>query len=305
MNVAVTGASGLIGTETVKLLNSLGYQVLALGRNKPKLITIFNNSVEVVETDYSQDNLIHILSETDAIIHLAAVRQKSKPQELSKYVGGNILLTERLLEVAKINNIQKFCYSSSISVYGEHNQVPYQENQLLSPGTTYGISKLVCEYLTRIYHDQYGIKTVNLRFSKVFGYEDQSEQSFFLYQFIKQAMSKEKLIIWGSGEAKRNLIYVKDAASAIVRTLEKDDLTGTYNLGSGWEYSIYEIAQCVNSVFDNSGNLEFDSSKQINSRSFSLDSTLADMSMGWKAIWPLSPALEDMREKMLLKDRDG
>jgi len=81
--------------------------------------------------------------------------------------------------------------------------------------------------------------------------------------------------------------------------LEIETVSGTFNIGSGRQYSLEAIARTVNEVFNNSGNLEIDLTKPEGSRSWCLDSSLALEKLGWKANWALKPALEDMRDNIM------
>lgn len=117
----------------------------------------------------------------------------------------------------------------------------------------YGVSKLANEYIGNIYSENKGLFVKNLRLAHLFGFNEKN--NYMINRFFRQAFHGEKLVINGKSIAKREFLYAKDAAKAIVSSLKKYDLSGTFNIGSEEAFTNYEVAKIINSVFGNDGNL--------------------------------------------------
>jgi UDP-glucose 4-epimerase len=295
MNIAITGASGFVGRYAVGHFKSKGHVVTALGRDIKKLNAVFDDSVIKKETNYSQDNLMEVLGEIDVIIHLAAKRLQKDldPLILNPYIEENILLTQNLLKASQILNINRFCQTSSISIYSALNTLPFKESQAPFAITIYGVSKLTCENLGNLFSAKTKVKVTNLRLASLFGTGEKDGVVFTDY--VKLAKQKKTLEVWGKGETSIDFLYIKDVALAIEKAILPDSPHGTYNIGSCNFYSVREIAECINEVFENKGNIIFLHDKKEGGYKIYMDCTKAETELGWKPQWTLKKALEDMK----------
>ncbi len=246
MKIAVTGATGLVGKKVMEKLDKNGFEVAALTRDR-------RLAVPYISTNYEVDSLREIISEADAVIHLAAVRMGEKSEYSSYQKNEN--LTENVLQaMAKTEKCKHIIYLSSISVYSDIHLLPWSESTIPQPESYYGLSKLVCEYLCRLYK-KHGIHYTIFRCAHILGIED---KGYMLSKFMENAYRRRPLCVQGKSIAKREFIYVKDVANAIEWALKsihaKDEI---FNLGCGIGHTNYQIADIINRVFGNDGKLEY------------------------------------------------
>ena len=102
-------------------------------------------------------------------------------------------------------------------------------------------------------------------------------------------------MVYGEGKSAVDFIYVKDVVSAIEKAISSKQGGGIYNIGSGKASSVVEIANTVNKVFANSGDLQFDRSKKENGEIIYLDTKKTKECLGWEAGWTLEKALYDIK----------
>lgn len=246
MRAVISGASGFIGQEVINLFDKESIEWIGLSRNNEKYIS----------TDYSIEHLASVLQPNDVIIHLAAMRGRDTQNGYRDYAA-NEILTENILQAMRIVGSKKIVFLSSISVYSDQNDLPWKENMYPKPASFYGLSKLVCEYLCDRYNN-YGINSVILRCAHVLGLED---KGYMLSKFLNGAAKKETLRVIGKSVAKREFIYVKDVARAILWSYLRSDLCGVFNLGTGNSLTNLELALEINRAFSNDNNIEYQSDK--------------------------------------------
>ncbi|MFC2117201.1 NAD-dependent epimerase/dehydratase family protein [Bacteroidota bacterium] len=291
MNIAITGGSGLIGKT---IINSYANQhsFVILGRNGTNKWG--DQSTRYIQTDYSIKSLKEQLNNIDGIIHLAAIRQQSRNQQLSidSYLT-NIKLSANVFEACKELGIKNVSYTSSHSVYGSTNEDPYNEDQKVSPETIYGLSKYTNENLANYYNDKFKMSIKSLRIASVFGLRDYSD---LFNTFINSAIKKKAIKVKGDGSACIAYIYVKDAVTAIMDSLLMIDLKGTINIGTGKDISILSLAQNINYIFDNRENIVYLKNKEFNYNEAIMDINKAFKLLNWEPKWPLSLMLEDVKQ---------
>ena len=113
--------------------------------------------------------------------------------------------------------------------------------------------------------------------------------------FIDRAYEKEELTVTGRSISKREFVYVKDVVDAVLLSLEKPQIHGSFNIGSNESYSNLEIAEAVNEVFDNIDNLSYDDSIPETIESSMMDSSFASRIIGYEPKWTLKEALKDIK----------
>ncbi|GAB6256324.1 SDR family oxidoreductase [Peribacillus sp. N1] len=249
-----------------------------------------NTKYEYLSTDYSNESLTKVLKNSEAVVHLASVRG----------ANGSILdfhqneiITENIYKSCVDLGINNIIFASSISVYSDITKMPWVEEQLPSPKTLYGISKIACEYIGDIYHKKDGLNIKYLRIGHILGEGEQ--KGFMMNTFIDTAFEKRKLNVIGESLAKREFVYVKDVARAILLAILKPEVHGVFNIGSGEAYSNLEIAEIVNECFDNKGNLIYNDLKAEGIESSIMDSSKARNELGYSAQFSLKEALIDIK----------
>lgn len=295
MNVAITGGTGFLGCYVAEAIKSVGSNPIIFTRRK------VNNVLNSISrhTDYSLSNLEDNLCDIDAVIHLAATRGN---QDLISEFHDNEVLTQNLYEACYRIGIKNIVYASTISAYSNQLLLPWKEEQLPEPTLMYGVSKVSCEYIGNIYSSQKGLCIKNLRLAHLYGFNEKN--NYMINLFLRQALNKEKLVLNTKSEAKREFLYAKDAAKAIVSSLRQDETIGTYNIGSGEAFTNLEVALIINKVFDNDGNIDIknpDSQETI--KSSYMESQLAKEILGYTPDYTFETSIKEIYS--LMKELDN
>ena len=296
MRVVVTGAKGMVGKAMVQRLLERGDDVVALTRDVAGCPQHWLGRVDCRAVGYERESLRSALHGADAVIHLAAARPTPQAEAAGyrAYADTNVAITEELLRTAAEEGVATFCQASSISVYSPANALPYRETDYPWPASHYGLSKVVCEQLANLISQRTGIRAVSLRLARVLG-QDDCAGSYMLMKFIRLAREGRPLTIFGEGNDGRDTVYVKDVVGAFESALAADAVAGVFNIGGGRSFFHREIAEAINEVFGNTGNLVHDHSWRDTGESFFMDCSRAELDLGWQRRWTLRSGLEDMR----------
>lgn len=247
MKIAILGGTGFLGGYVINKLRKEDKIPVVLTRRE------INEKLEDCEyriTDYSKEDLINKLNDINGVIHLAAKRGSTG--NVSEF-HNNETLTQNLYDACFELNIKNIVYASTISVYSDVACLPWDEGHLPCPKLMYGVSKITCEYIGNIYSSNKGLNIKNLRFAHLYGFNEKN--NYMINLFFRQAFNKQELVIENKSIAKREFLYAKDAAKAIYCALEKEDISGTFNIGSGVALTNYEVGNIINNNFDNEGNI--------------------------------------------------
>jgi nucleoside-diphosphate-sugar epimerase len=295
MKIAITGGSGFIGKWLIKKLGG-GNDLIVLGRKNVEAIQVGGNTYKYVSTDYSKERLQGQLIGCEAVVHLAAKRPGKDTGETFDAHYENIRISADLFEACRILNINKIIHMSSRSVYGPANSVPWSEEQAARPASYYGIAKLAVEKLAENYNSRYGMEIVSLRAAQVFGVGER--EGYIMAEFIKSASAGQALTVYGRGEGRREYIYIKDIVDAVESALGKK-ARGVYNAGTGMNYSHKELAEIINEVFDNTGNIKYMPDMPEDKGVCLMDTAMIRRELGWEPKWMLKDALMDMKKILL------
>ncbi len=259
MRVAVTGGAGYIGSTLVKELVEEGENVVSVdnlmrGDYKHLKAVGAHEKAELHEGDIRVGKLLLKLFEgTDAIAHLAAlpglVLCRERPEEA---VSINIYGTHQVLEAARKLDIEKIVFCSSAAVYGRPVELPVTESHPLRPLNLYGVTKLSGEKLMEVYWDNYGIKTISLRFGNVYGVGLFTNYETVIPKFVRQGLDGEPLTVYGDGDSSRDFVHVKDIVQAIILSLKAMEKGGeVFNVG-GETIKIGALASFVSESIERS-----------------------------------------------------
>lgn len=219
----VTGAAGFIGSNLVEAILGLGYKVLGLDNfstGKKENIDLFkdNPDFEFIEGDIRDlDTCIEACRGIDFVLHQAAWGSVPRSIEMPLlYEEINIRGTLNMMEAARQNNVKKFVYASSSSVYGDEPNLPKKEGiegNLLSP---YALTKRVDEEYGKLYTKLYGLDTYGLRYFNVFGKRQDPNGAYaaVIPKFIKQLLNDERATINGDGKQSRDFTYIENVIEA-------------------------------------------------------------------------------------------
>jgi len=252
VNIAVTGASGFIGSELLSELASReGITIAALSRTARKNTDV----TEWYATDYSRESLIGILADCDVVIHLAGVRGTTdNPGDYAD----NERITANLLDAMTEVGYRRIVFASTISVYNDVETIPWTEDSPLEPRTMYGASKIACEEMIRKYAER-GIDYSILRIAQVLGAGE--KRRGMMNVFLDTAAAGGEIKVMGRSEAKRQYIYVKDLVKVMASLAGlPEGESVTVNVGMPDAYTNLEIAEIINKVYGNRTPVNYDDS---------------------------------------------
>ena len=258
MKCLVTGGAGFIGSHIIQHLLDSDQEVVCLDNfdptysietKKANIAPFFSTeNFEFVKGDILDRGLMKkITADVDYIFHQAAlvsvVESMNDPQ---KTIEINTIGTLNILEAGRMNKVRKVILASSAAVYGDSPILKKKEDMIPVPKSPYAISKLDCEYASRIYYEEYGLKTTTLRYFNVYGPRQDvtSPYAAVMPIFIEKALKNEDVIIYGDGLQTRDFIFVKDVALANELVISKGDGM-TFNVASGSAASIKELADKI------------------------------------------------------------
>lgn len=290
MKIAITGGTGFLGNYVIEYIKKSNNIPVILSRGTNRSI----NGCEFRITDYSIPDLVEKLFDVDAIVHLAATR--GSQGKISEF-HDNEIMTQNLYEACFERNIRNIVFASTISVYSNESTLPWSEIQLTSPELMYGVSKLACENIGNIYSEKKGLFIKNLRFAHLYGFNEKN--NYMINRFFRQAFHSEQLILHANSVARREFLYAKDAAKSINLALKQGALSGTYNIGSGEALTNYDVANTINIIFGNKGNLVVkDPTSDEGIRSSYMDSSKAKEELNFSIDYTFFEALTEIYKLM-------
>lgn len=256
MKVLVTGGCGFIGSNIAEALVAEGHEVVILDNfslGREDNIQNIRNNIQIVKGDIMNEKLVMDSSRgVDVIIHEAAASSSGMfRNNLKASVAVNIEGTINLLNAAKENNVKRFIYASTSSMYG-NNTPPLREDMFVVPPNFYAASKLGKEYLAMIFSQEYGLETVGLRYMSIYGPHEEAKGNYanLVSQFLWAMQNNEQPVIYGDGQQTRDFTYVKDVVQAnILAMLTKKKMLGeVFNVGTGKSNTLVELVGILNKI---------------------------------------------------------
>jgi GDP-L-fucose synthase len=284
--VLVTGGAGFLGTHVVRKIKEQGCQAVTVPRSR---------DFDLRE----KDAIVRLFGKThpDLIIHLAAVvggigANRKHP---GKFFYDNAVMGLQLMEQARQFGIEKFVVVGTVCAYPKCTPVPFQEDELWNgyPEETnapYGLAKKMLLVQAQAYRQEYGFNAIYLLPVNLYGPGDNFdlESSHVIPALIRKCLDaaearREEVMVWGTGRASREFLYVEDAAEAVVLASEHYDNFKPVNLGSGIEISVKELAELIAELTGFKGQLVWDATKPDGQLRRCLDTSRAAQAFGFLA----------------------
>ena len=250
----VTGGAGFIGSNLVDYLIQQGHEVICVDNESAECNDKFywnDKACNIIGDITDYDFIKNCFKDVDYVFHLAAEsRLQPAIKNPIEAVYKNCVGTTTILQCAREAGVKRFVYSSTSSGYG-FNPSPNVETQPDDCLNPYSASKVAAEKFCKMYSDLYGLETVVLRYFNVFGERSPRRGQYapVIGIFDRQKLSGEALTIVGDGTQRRDFIYVGDVARANLiaaeATLDKKYFGQVFNIGSGINYSVQEIADAI------------------------------------------------------------
>jgi UDP-glucose 4-epimerase len=291
--VVVTGGSGFIGGHVVAALCRSGANVVSVDRRPAKAFRCHpdgDHEVTVVLGDLKDGAVVAASVEpgTKAIVHLAAQTQVLRSiEDPQGTFDNNVVVTGALLERARQVGATSFVLASSNAVVGAGASGTLREAVPLEPLTPYGATKAAGEMLLSCYNAAYGVRSVALRFTNVYG-PGMSEKDSIVPRLLRMAASGGTFDVYGDGEQVRDYVNVADVVSAVVTSLRQPGLSGPLVIGAGFSVSVLELIALVEKALGSQLNV-----RQIPAKAGEMPAVIVDNSLARSWGWTPSVGLEE------------
>ena len=317
MKALVTGAAGFIGSHLGEYLIEKGLRVVGIDSfvdYYPRSVKKSNiaemtkdEHFEFIEGSLLEVDLAKLLDGVDVVFHQAAQAgvRASWGQSFKIYTDNNILATQMLLEACKESPVKKFVYASSSSVYGDTKDLPMRESSLPCPVSPYGVSKLAAEHLCCLYHRNFGIPAVSLRYFTVYGARQRPDMAF--HRFFRWALEGNALEVYGDGQQSRDFTHVDDIVEANWLALEKGSPGAVYNIGGGSRVTLNEVIEMIKAMVGQELKVDYEGVQKGDVRHTSADMSKAEGELGYRPKVSIQDGLEREYEwiQSLVKSLSG
>lgn len=285
--ILVTGGAGFLGSFIIeKLVNERGVKSKDIFIPKSK------------EYDLRKwENCKKVLKDIDIVIHLAARVggigfNQSFPATL---YYDNAIMGIQMMEAARQENVEKFVALGTICAYPKFTPVPFKEEDLWNgyPEETnapYGIAKKIMLVQANSYREQYDLNAIFLLPVNLYGPKDNfnPNSSHVIPALIKKMVDAKQnnipeVIVWGTGNASREFLYVEDAAEGILLATEKYNRSDPINLGTNSEITIKKLVELIANLVNYTGLIKWDLSKPDGQPRRCLDTSKAKQYFGFEA----------------------
>ncbi len=292
MNALVTGGAGFIGSHVVDALLARGARVaviddLSTGRRE-NLEGALAAGANFYEADVRDADMTHPIiahERPDAVFHLAAqidVRRSVESPAFDARV--NVEGTINLLDSALGAGVGRFLYASTGgAIYGEADRIPTPEGAPAAPLSPYGQGKLAAEGYCTLFERLSGLSVAALRFANVYGpRQDPLGEGGVIAIFCGRAATGGAATVFGDGHQTRDFVYVSDVVDALLAAGD-GNARGSFNVGTGRETSVLELAAALREVSGAELPLEHEPARPGEVVRSCLDASLAREALGWKA----------------------
>jgi UDP-glucose 4-epimerase len=292
MRVLVTGGAGFIGSHLTDALLARGDQVaivddLSTGRagRVPEDAVLHKLSIAAA------GQLASVIGEwrPELVCHLAAqIDVRASVAAPASDAGANVVGTVNVLEAARAAGARVLFCSTGGALYGKDAPIPSLEDVQPLPESPYGVAKQCAEQYVGLYNRLHGTAHVVLRLSNVYGpRQDPDGESGVIPIFCSRLLAGERPTIFGDGRQTRDYVYVRDAVAAFLAAADRGR-PGTWNIGSGREVSVLELAGAIGSAAGRRADPVFAPARPGELLRSALAIRRAERDLGWRPVTPLS-----------------
>ena len=246
--ITITGGAGFLGRNVVEKLKEKGCNDIFIPRHKDYDLV----KMEDVKRLYAD-------ADPDIVIHLAAVVGGigANSENPGRFFYDNLMMGVQMIEQGRLNGLEKFVALGTICCYPKFTPVPFKEEDLWNgyPEETnapYGLAKKMLLVQSQAYRQQYGFNSIFLLPVNLYGPGDNFDPccSHVIPALIKKCFDaieagEDEIVVWGTGKATREFLYVADAAEGIILAAERYNKSDPVNLGAGFEISIKDLVEKI------------------------------------------------------------
>jgi UDP-glucose 4-epimerase len=293
--ILVTGGCGLVGSTTIDLLlrdYSPGRIVILDNLSRGTLanveMALRDPRVTLVRGDIRDADIVRKLSAgMDAVIHMATLRITACAAEPREALGVMCDGTFNVVDAAQAAGVKKVIAASSASIYGAASAFPTSEDHHpYNNRTWYGASKIMLEGLLRTFNDMYGLPYVALRYFNVYGprMDIHGKYTEVLIRWMERIAARQAPLILGDGKTTMDFVYIDDVARSNILALASDINDDVFNVASGTETSLNQLAEKLLRVMGSDLQPEFGPERKVNPVPRRLaDTSNAERQLGFRA----------------------
>lgn len=298
----VTGGAGFIGSNFIRLVieqrddwHVINLDALTYSGNLENLADIdLNSRYEFARGDINNSELLDtLMPRCDAVVHFAAESHVDRSiMDSTPFVQTNVVGTQKLLDAARRNDVQRFVHVSTDEVYGElpldDPEAKFTEQTPIAPNSPYSASKAASDLLVRAYHETFGMDTLITRCSNNFGPYQFPEKVIPL--FVSNLLEDKQVPLYGDGLNVRDWIHVVDHCEAVLTVLEKGSAGEVYNIGGNNERTNLELTHLILKIMGKDESMIKHVTDRLgHDRRYAIDATKMRQQLGWeptRSAWP-------------------
>jgi GDP-L-fucose synthase len=296
--IYVAGHNGMVGSAIVRALKTKGFSNLLLRSSK-----------ELDLRNQSQVNHF-FFTEKPEYVYLAAAKvggilaNNTFP---ANFLYDNMMIQNNVIHASYEHKVKKLLFLGSSCIYPKFANQPIEEKELLSgylepTNEAYAIAKISGIEMVKFYRKQYGVDFISAMPTNLYGVNDNFDlQSSHVLPALIRKFHEAKIhnepsvIIWGTGKAKREFLYVDDLADACLYLMNNYSEGGHVNVGTGEDFSIIDLAKLIMTIVEYKGNIVNDLSKPDGTPRKLLNVSLLK-SLGWNYKTPLEKGIQSVYE---------
>lgn len=295
IKIYIAGHNGMVGSACWRLLKKQGYQNL-VGKSSDQLDLRNQKAVDDFIKQYQPDVIIDAAAKVGGIL-----ANNSYPYP---FLMDNLQIQNNLINAAHKYNVSKFIFLGSSCIYPRKSPQPIKEDELLNgplepTNQWYAIAKITGVKLCQAIRQEFNKEFVSMMPTNLYGQKDNFDlKSSHVLPAMISKFHKAKLdqhadvTLWGDGSPLREFLHVDDLAKAVVFALKTNLSHHIYNVGSGTEISIKELAKVVQKVVGHRGKIRWDTSKPNGTPRKLMDSTRIRQ-LGWTPTYSLEKGVKD------------
>lgn len=295
LKIYIAGHRGMVGSSILRKFQQAGFTNFVFRSSKE--LDLRNQAA--VKKFFSKERPVYVV--------LAAARVggiMANIESPASFLYDNLMIQSNVINEAYENDVKKLLFLGSSCIYPRLSPQPMKEEYLLDgkvepTNEGYAIAKIAGMKMCEMYNRQYGTDYISVMPCNLYGPGDNfySEHSHVVPALIRKfheakCDGQDEVIVWGTGQARRELLYTEDLADACLYLMESYSGNDFFNVGSGEDVSIRELANMIKDVVGYKGNILFDTTKPDG-----MPQKLMDVSKLTEAGWTYKTALIDGLEK--------